>query len=121
MRREGHAQILDATWPNAPSESIIRSSALMGMLLHRAAVSPEGLKDPWALGPWCSPVLASVGFLEPVVQVKGKENVWSLSAEDHARAVVQIVGATYREFDAETDEDEQAIASIQQELSTSTS
>ena len=73
-----HSQILASTWPSAPSESQLARSAVYGMVLHGAALEVQDVSDPWAIGPFCHPVLQSVELPRPSTNVDGHRRVWHL-------------------------------------------
>ena len=71
------------------------------MVLYGAAVPPRGLEDPWALGEFCSPVLASLEFRQPVKVKTGQTSAWMVSAESQRLVSRQVRTAIYRAFDVD--------------------
>ena len=74
--------------------------AIFGMVLHGRPLEPTSVTDPWALGRWCHPVLASIEFSEPIYGVRGHLHVWHLNDVVQTSLEQALRSATFREFAA---------------------
>jgi hypothetical protein len=97
---DDHAAILACTWPTAPDAESLPRGAIFGMVLHGQPLEPASVPDPWALGRWCHPVLASIEFSTPVLGVKGRLGVWYLDNIAQASLGQALLSSTFRDFDA---------------------
>ena len=92
--------ILNGTWPTAPDAKSLPRKALFGMVLHGPPVEPSAAFGPWALGRLCHPVLATVEFSTPILNVSGKHNVWYLDSAAQGSVAQALASSEYRDFDA---------------------
>ena len=78
----------------------MQRSAIFGMVLHSNAFQPDvaRVSDALALGPWSHPIVASVKFMSPITDVRGKQGVWHLDERAQQRLALALRDSTYRDF-----------------------
>ncbi len=97
--REVDEAILVRMQPAAPAAPALPRSAVVGViLLGGASQDFSSLRDPWAIGPSCHPVLAAVELPAPVLHVAGNESVWHLAEETRQAAARALARGMYRDF-----------------------
>jgi len=92
------AAILAKTWPDALAESAVPFKAVLGMVELDNSRHCDEVVDPWALGPFCSRIVAAVEFATPMPDVKGKEGIWHITTEIQAlvqQLLAEAVGVRY--------------------------
>ena len=73
-----YTETMAKTWRDAPEEKTLPKGAIYGMVLHGEAIPKHLVNDPWALGPFCLPILQTIEFPNPILNVTGGQSIWRI-------------------------------------------
>ena len=92
-----YTDIVKKTWPSAPREQRLQTSAVAGLVKLGEPVEHSTVRDPWALFGWCHPIEASIEFQECESGLGGiHQGVWHIPSGNRVELCGKVVGGTYR-------------------------